>query len=100
MKWQALLFLGLTISGAGTASADERTVKPGYKASGEPITNPAHPGYDPDLIVCRDWRKTGTRAKVRNVCLTNKRWARVMRDGNSFARSLVRNASGENTGGW
>lgn len=100
MKKMALLFLGLTMSHSSSASADERAVQPGYKPSGEPITNPAEPGYDPELVVCREWIQTGSRANRKDVCLKNKRWARVMRDGNSFARTLVENASGQQTGGW
>ena len=76
---------------AAPAAAEETygTAKKGYKPSGQPITNPAQPGYDPDLIVCRMEDRTGSRAKRRKVCLANHVWQRVAREGNAFANRLV-----------
>ena len=89
MKRLTLLFIGLAISGPSVALAQESAPQPGYKPTGEPITNPAEPGYDPELMVCREWIKTGTRAKRREVCLSNKRWAMAARDGNALANRIV-----------
>ena len=99
---KGLLALGLaatafisSLSGM-VAHASEGTE--GFKASGVPVTNPADPRYDPELKVCREWLQTGTKAKRKIVCLKNKRWQRVMREGNAFSRALVSNAAGQNLG--
>lgn len=82
-----------------TSVAQDEPVKKGFKPSGEPITNPAEPGYDPDVIVCRMEDRTGSRAKRREVCLANHRWQRVAREGNGFARALVEGSRGGGTMG-
>ena len=83
------LFLGLTMTVGTAAVAEVDAIEPGYKAGGIPITNPAETGYDPDLLVCRDWYKTGTRANRKKVCLSNREWQRVAREGNAVANRIV-----------
>lgn len=101
MKRMFSLGLAATVSIASlsgfAAHADEAAH--GFKPSGMPVTNPADPRYDPELKVCREWLQTGTRAKRKIVCLKNKRWQRVMREGNAFSRALVTNAAGQDLGG-
>ena len=75
------------------------TDKSGYNVHGKPITNPAEPGYDPNLIVCREEDRTGSRAKRREVCLANHVWQRVAREGNAFARKMVADHAGGLWGG-
>lgn len=87
------LTLGALILVPGTAWADDTDTADGRNAAGQPITNPADPGYDPDLKVCRMEDRTGSRAKRREVCLKNSEWQRVARDGNRFARALVASAA-------
>ena len=70
------------------------TEESGYNVYGKPITNPAEPGYDPDLIVCREADRTGSRVRRRKVCLTNHVWQRVAREGNDFARDMVSDHAG------
>lgn len=101
MKSSAPIVAILGLLAASPAAADGKnahdpdsivvdgTDKSGYNVHGKPITNPAEPGYDPDLIVCRKEDRTGSRAKRREVCLANHVWQRVAREGNAFARKMV-----------
>ena len=94
MKRLTIVFAGLTLASSAAAFAGETESQPGYKPSGQPITNPAQPGYDPDLLVCRDWYKTGTRANRKKVCLSNRTWQRVAREGNALANKIVEDGRG------
>lgn len=51
----------------------------------EKITDKSHPDY----VRCRTEPVIGSRAKFRKVCLTNRQWAEVQRDGNSLANQMV-----------
>lgn len=44
---------------------------------------------DPDYVRCRSESVIGSRAKKRKVCLTNREWAEVERDGNRLANRVV-----------
>jgi len=99
-KLSGILFASVFLV-SGAAIAGETEAPKGYKSSGEPITNPAEPGYDPDLIVCRMEDRTGSRAKRREVCLANYRWQRVAREGNAFSKALVDGSRGGSAmAGW
>jgi hypothetical protein len=55
------------------------------------ITDKQHPDY----TVCRTKSVIGSRAKKRRVCLTNREWARVAREGRSLASAMAeKNSSG------
>ncbi|NJM51132.1 MAG: hypothetical protein HC843_09855 [Sphingomonadales bacterium] len=43
----------------------------------------------PDYIRCRTEPVLGSNAKKRRVCLTNRQWAEVSRDGNAMARDMA-----------
>jgi len=34
-----------------------------------------HAGYDPNQIVCRSWRETGSRLRTQRACATRAEWA-------------------------
>lgn len=44
---------------------------------------------DPNYIRCRREPVIGSLAKKRKVCLTNRQWAEVAREGNDVARRVV-----------
>lgn len=54
----------------------------------EKITDKSHP----DFVRCRSETVIGSRAKKRKVCLTNRQWAEVARDGNAVATRVVEDA--------
>ena len=55
------------------------------------ITDKRHPDY----TVCRTESVIGSRAKKRRVCLTNREWARVAREGRGLASAMAeKNSSG------
>lgn len=58
--------------------------EPARNAEGE-ITDRRHPDY----LKCRTESVAGSRAKKRKVCLTNKEWAEVARQGRGMATALV-----------
>lgn len=100
MKLSLLAAATLVMVAPTYAAAQETAARPGYKATGEPITNPAEPGYDPELVVCVKQARTGSRARKHKVCLPNHVWQRVAREGNGFARKMVADhASGMWVGG-
>ena len=49
---------------------------------------------DPDYVKCRTESVVGSRAKKRKVCLTNREWAEVARQGRSMATELVEGGRG------
>ena len=101
MKKAILFAAAIAVGIPATSFAQDEAEPKGYKPSGEPITNPAEPGYDPNVIVCRMEERTGSRAKRREVCLANSRWQRVAREGGGFARALVEGSRGGATmGAW
>lgn len=69
------------------ALAQDETAEPERDASGK-ITDKDHPEY----IRCRTESVIGSRAKKRKVCLTNRQWAEVGRDGSSLANRMVEEA--------
>lgn len=89
MKLSHLAAAAILLASPSFATEQENAGKPGYKATGLPITNPAEPGYNPDLVVCRMEDRIGSRAKRRKVCLANRVWQRVAREQNAFARKMV-----------
>lgn len=58
-------------------------------AKGE-ITDRNHP----DFVKCRKESVVGSRAKKRKVCLTNRQWAAVARQGRGMATELVEGGRG------
>jgi hypothetical protein len=52
----------------------------------------------PDYMKCRTEPVIGSRAKKRRVCLTNREWERVARDGNNVADRLVEDMASGMTG--
>jgi len=80
----ALVFAGVP------ASAQQGTGEPARDAEGK-ITDEKHPDY----ILCRTESVIGSRAKKRRVCLTNREWARVAREGRGLASAMAeKNSSG------
>lgn len=73
---------GLAFSVA-PALAQEATADDAAKP--EKITDKNHPDY----VRCRTESVIGSRAKKRKVCLTNRQWAEVGRDGSAVANRLV-----------
>lgn len=90
-KFTALLLVA-TLSAGGTALAQDRAPE----RSEKPAQNSAAPASEkiadkkhPDYVRCRSEAVIGSRAKRRKVCLTNREWAQVERDGSSVARRTV-----------
>lgn len=54
------------------------------------ITDRSHP----DFVKCRKESVVGSRAKKRKVCLTNRQWAAVARQGRGMATELVEGGRG------
>lgn len=67
---------------ASSATAQD---SPEKEAVSEKITDKNHP----DFVRCRTESVIGSRAKKRKVCLTNRQWAEVARDGNAVATRVV-----------
>ncbi|MFC4291207.1 hypothetical protein ACFOWX_02135 [Sphingorhabdus arenilitoris] len=79
--------LVFSLSSANVA-ATETTDSPPASSTAEKskkITDRKHPDY----VRCRTEPVLGSNAKKRRVCLTNKQWAEVSRDGNAMARDMV-----------
>lgn len=81
----------LTIFGAAAilgapmpASAGDETPEPARDAQGK-ILDRSHPDY----VKCRTESVVGSRAKKRRVCLSNREWAQVARQGNGMAAALI-----------
>lgn len=77
----AALFLG---GSPGFAQNADGASEPARDAKGK-ITDKDHPDY----VKCRTESVIGSRAKKRKVCLTNRQWAEVSRDGVGVANELV-----------
>lgn len=60
----------------------------------EKVTDKNHPDY----VRCRKEPVIGSLAKKRNVCLTNRQWAEVARDGNAVATRVVEDGRSGMTG--
>lgn len=82
----------LLLAGA-PALAQTGTDEPERDAKGK-ITDKTHPDY----VKCRTESVIGSRAKKRRVCLTNREWARVGREGNDVADRLVEDMASGMTG--
>lgn len=54
------------------------------------ITDRSHP----DFVKCRKESVVGSRAKKRTICLTNRQWAAVARQGRGMATELVEGGRG------
>lgn len=93
MKKIVLASLALAVGVPAQAGDRDLAGTPGYDDKGRAITNPAIAGYDPDLVVCRREAKIGSRVKSRKVCLTNKEWQRVAREGNAMANRMAEEGS-------
>ncbi|MDZ7588860.1 MAG: hypothetical protein U5J78_06910 [Parasphingorhabdus sp.] len=58
------------------------------------ITDRNHPDY----VRCRSEKVIGSLAKRNRVCLTNREWAAVIREGNRLAREMVESNTGNPSG--
>lgn len=93
MKW--ILLPVLAVAGlAGTpSSARSDDPQPETRAPAVPVSASSDPKSldknHPDFVVCRSESVIGSIAKRRKVCLTNRQWAAVQRDGNGLARRIV-----------
>ena len=65
-------------------SAGDEGDEPARDEQGE-ITDRRHPDY----VKCRTESVAGSRARKRRVCLTNREWAEVARQGRGMATALV-----------
>lgn len=80
------LMVGATNSmSTGTNDAETADVIKDRKIKEEKITDRLHPEY----IRCRREPVIGSRARMRNICMTNRQWEEYARTGNSDARSIV-----------
>lgn len=68
-----------------TSPALAQTSAKGEEVVSEKVTDKSHP----DFVRCRSESIIGSRAKKRKVCLTNRQWAEVARDGNAVATRVV-----------
>lgn len=76
------LAFGILLTASPAVAQDSDTNK---EAVSEKITDRSHPDY----VRCRTETVIGSRAKKRKVCLTNRQWAEVARDGNAVATRVV-----------
>ncbi len=74
--------------------------EPASKASGDAVKGgKIKDKKHPDYVRCRSERVVGSLAKRRKVCLTNREWAEVSRDGNAVARKTVEDMQSGLSGG-
>lgn len=78
-----VLYCAAIIATPASLSAGDED-EPARDAKGE-ITDRSHPDY----VKCRTESVIGSRAKKRRICLTNREWAEVARQGRGMANALV-----------
>lgn len=96
MKWillPVLAVVGLAGTPSSARSDDPQpdTHTPAVPLSAVPDAEPIDKKH-PDFVVCRSESVIGSLAKRRKVCLTNRQWSEVQRDGNGLARKTVEDA--------
>lgn len=89
-KLMAVTLVSFAVLAAPAAAQDAGETSSQEEGKAQ-ITDKQHPDY----TVCRTESVIGSRAKKRRVCLTNREWARVAREGRSLASAMAeKNSSG------
>ena len=69
MQKRIVFATAIAFADPGIALAQDEPARKGYEPPGELITNPAKPGLDLNVIVCRKEERTRSRAKRGEVGL-------------------------------
>lgn len=46
-----------------------------HQAASPPVASEARPALDPNQMICRRYRESGSRIAVRRTCMTRREWA-------------------------
>lgn len=62
-------------------------------ASNLHAADPAKPPADPDKPICRSENPTGSRARVKKICLTREQWDKLSQETQKGMNDISRSAS-------